>query len=79
MADDPEAGRRDQCDAAVALVSHVPQVAASLVAAMCRGKLAATELMNACYDQIERLNPQLNAIVRRRDASARAPRRANRD
>jgi amidase len=37
--------------------------AASLVAAMRRGKLPATELMDACYDQIERLNPQLNAIV----------------
>ncbi len=37
--------------------------AASLVAAMRRGKLSAVELMNACYDQIERLNPSLNAIV----------------
>lgn len=39
------------------------QSAASLVAAMRRGKLSAAELMNACYDQIERLNPTLNAIV----------------
>lgn len=37
--------------------------AASLVAAMRRGKLSAVELMTACYDQIERLNPSLNAIV----------------
>ncbi|HEX7036782.1 MAG TPA: amidase [Pseudomonadales bacterium] len=37
--------------------------AASLVAAMRRGKLSAVELMNACYDQIERVNPTLNAIV----------------
>jgi amidase len=37
--------------------------AASLVAAMCRGKLFAVELMAASYDQIERLNPTLNAIV----------------
>jgi amidase len=37
--------------------------AASLVAAIHRGKLSAVELMNACYDQIERLNPSLNAIV----------------
>ncbi len=37
--------------------------AASLVAALRRGKLSAVELMSACYDQIERLNPSLNAIV----------------
>ncbi len=37
--------------------------AASLVAAMRRGKLTAVDLMNACYDQIERLNPRLNALV----------------
>lgn len=37
--------------------------AASLVAAMRRGKLSAAELMSACYDQIERHNPRLNAIV----------------
>jgi amidase len=39
------------------------QSAASLVAAMRRGKLSAVELMTASYDQIERLNPRLNAIV----------------
>jgi amidase len=37
--------------------------AASLVAAMHRGRLSAVELMSASYDQIERLNPRLNAIV----------------
>lgn len=37
--------------------------AASLAAAMRRGRLSAVALMNACYDQIERLNPSLNAIV----------------
>ena len=37
--------------------------AASLVAAMHRGKLSAVELMHACYDRIERVNPSLNAIV----------------
>lgn len=37
--------------------------AASLVAAMRRGKLSSVELMNACYDQIERHNPRLNALV----------------
>jgi amidase len=37
--------------------------AASLSAAMRRGKLSAVDLMNACYDQIERLNPRVNAIV----------------
>lgn len=37
--------------------------AASLVAAMRSGKLSSVELMNACYDQIERHNPRLNALV----------------
>ena len=37
--------------------------AASLVAAVHRGKLSAVELMNACYDRIERVNASLNAIV----------------
>ena len=37
--------------------------AASLVAAMYRGKLSAVEVMNLHYDHIERLNPTLNAIV----------------
>lgn len=37
--------------------------AASLVAAMHRGKLTAEALMNACYDRIEQVNPHLNAIV----------------
>ncbi len=37
--------------------------ASSLVAAMRRGTLSAVELMNASYDQIERLNPGLNAVV----------------
>jgi len=37
--------------------------AASLAAAMRRGKLSAVDLMNACYDQIEAANPRLNAIV----------------
>jgi amidase len=39
------------------------QSAASLVAAMRRGKLSAVDLMAATYDRIERVNPHLNAIV----------------
>ena len=54
--------------------------AASLVAAMRRGKLSAVELMNACYDQIERLNPTLNAIVNllSRDEAVELAREADR-
>jgi amidase len=37
--------------------------AASLAADLRRGRLSAVELMNACYDRIEALNPTLNAIV----------------
>jgi amidase len=37
--------------------------AASLAAAIHRGSLSAEALMAACYRQIERLNPRLNAIV----------------
>jgi amidase len=39
------------------------QSAGSLVAQMHRGDLSAVALMATTYDQIERLNPQLNAIV----------------
>jgi amidase len=39
------------------------QSAGSLVAALRKGDLSAVELMSASYDQIERLNPTLNAIV----------------
>ncbi|MEQ8858610.1 MAG: amidase [Pseudomonadales bacterium] len=55
--------------------------AATLVAAMRRGKLSASELMNACYDQIERLNPTLNAIVNLlpRERALALARRADRD
>jgi amidase len=53
--------------------------AASLVAGMRRGKLSATELMNACYDQIERHNPTLNALVNLlpRDRALELARRAD--
>lgn len=37
--------------------------AASLAADLRRGRLSAVELMDACYDRIEALNPTLNAIV----------------
>ncbi|MEZ5560250.1 MAG: amidase [Pseudomonadales bacterium] len=37
--------------------------ARSLTAAMRRRELSAEALMNACYDQIERVNPSLNALV----------------
>lgn len=55
--------------------------AASLVAAMRRGKLSAVELMTACYDQIERLNPSFNAIVNLldRDQALELARQADRD
>ncbi|MFW6094118.1 MAG: amidase [Pseudomonadota bacterium] len=37
--------------------------AGSLAAAMRSGKLAAVDLMSACFDRIEQVNPRLNAIV----------------
>lgn len=37
--------------------------ATALAERLARRELSAAELMSACYDQIERLNPRLNAIV----------------
>lgn len=55
--------------------------AASQVAAMHRGKLSAVELMNACYDRIERYNPHINALVNvlDRDQALERAHQADRD
>jgi amidase len=57
------------------------QDARTLAAALQRRELSAVELMGACYDQIERLNPELNAIVNLlpREAALQLARQADRD
>jgi len=56
------------------------QDARTLTDALRRRDLAATDLMDACYRQIERLNPALNAIVNLlpRDAAMRLAEKADR-